>query len=475
LIIPVILCGGAGARLWPASRDDTPKPFLPLVGGRSTFAMTLERIADEAYFAPPVIVAAAVHRHLVEAARAAAGVTNVTLLLEPEPRDTAAAVGAAAALVADAAPDATILLLPADQVIRDVALFREAVVASEASAINGRIVIFGTRPDHPATGFGYIKPGRALMGTTVRSVEAFVEKPDALRASDFVAQGYLWNGGIFMMRAATALSELRAHAPDIARGVREAVARSTATGNVVTLPGDIFHMIPKLSFDHAVMEKTDRAAVAEARFEWSDVGTWASVWQASEKDSAGNAITGDAVVVDAKNVFVSTDRPTIGVVGLDDAVVVAEDGAVLVTTRARSSSVKSLVTALRTRPEKLFGDFIRHHRPWGHYQSLDQGAKHQVKRIVVNPGARLSLQKHFHRSEHWTVVAGVAEITVGMTMESLEVKTVRENESVYIPLGAIHRMANRGATPMTLIEVQVGDYLGEDDIVRLEDDYGRKD
>jgi mannose-1-phosphate guanylyltransferase/mannose-6-phosphate isomerase len=290
-----------------------------------------------------------------------------------------------------------------------------------------------------------------------------------------VAQGYLWNGGIFMMRAATALSELRAHAPDIARGVREAVARSAATGNVVTLPGDIFHMIPKLSFDHAVMEKTDRAAVAEARFEWSDVGTWASVWQASEKDSAGNAITGDAVVVDAKNVFVSTDRPTIGVVGLDDAVVVAEDGAVLVTTRARSGSVKSLVTALRTRPEKLFGDFIRHHRPWGHYQSLDQGAKHQVKRIVVNPGARLSLQKHFHRSEHWTVVAGVAEITVGMTMESLEVKTVRENESVYIPLGAIHRMANRGATPMTLIEVQIGDYLGEDDIVRLEDDYGRKD
>ena len=469
------MCGGAGTRLWPASRDDTPKPFLALVGGKTTFAMSLERVSDPAFFAPPVVVASAAHRHLVEAALAAAGVGSATILVEPEPRDTAAAVGAAAALVADAAPDATILLLPADQVVRQPEVFREAVTSAEPSAVNGRIVVFGMKPDHPATGFGYIRPGRSLMGAPVRMVEAFVEKPDALRASDLVAEGCLWNGGTFLMRAATALSELRAHAPEIARGAREAVARASAAGNVVTLSPDVFRQIPKLSFDYAVMEKTDRAVISDVHFDWSDLGTWGSVWQASAKDADGNAISGEAVVIDSRNAFVSSDRPTIGVVGIVVVVVVADDGAVLVTTRERAGGVKSLVAALRARPERLFGDFLRHSRPWGHYQSLDQGEKHQVKRIVVNPGARLSLQKHFHRAEHWTVVAGTAEVTVGMTMDTLAVTTVRENETVHIPLGAIHRLANPGTTPMTLIEVQIGDYLGEDDIVRLDDDYGRKD
>ena len=289
-----------------------------------------------------------------------------------------------------------------------------------------------------------------------------------------IAAGYLWNSGIFLMRAATALSEMQAHAPAIAAAAKAAVGSAVVSGHVTILAKDAFVAAPKLSIDYAVMEKTKLAAVVEAKFDWSDLGTWSAVWDAAKKDAAGNVTAGDAVLVDANNVYVSSERDTVGVVGVDDIVVVAADGAVLVTSRARSGEVKELVAAIHAGPEKLFGDFVRHHRPWGNYQSLDQGARHQVKRIVVNPGARLSLQKHFHRAEHWTVVEGIADITVGMDMESLKTTRVEPNQSVHIPLGAIHRMANSGSEPMTLIEVQVGDYLGEDDIVRLQDDYGRK-
>ncbi|MCR4283299.1 MAG: cupin domain-containing protein, partial [Bauldia sp.] len=244
-------------------------------------------------------------------------------------------------------------------------------------------------------------------------------------------------------------------------------------GVAVGHDAEAFAASPRLSFDYAVMEKTTQAAVVEARFDWTDLGAWSAVWDAADKDAAGNVVVGDAVLVTARNAYVSTETQRIGVVGLDNVVVVAGDGAVLVTTRERAGEVKDLVAAFEARPEKVIGDFVRHYRPWGHYQSLDQGPRHQVKRIVVNPGARLSLQKHQHRAEHWTVVEGLAEITVGMERDKLKVKTVAPGEHVHIPKGAIHRMANPGAAPMTLIEVQVGDYLGEDDIVRLEDDYGR--
>lgn len=471
VIVPVILCGGAGTRLWPASREDLPKPFLPLVGGRSTFAMTLERVADRRLFAEPVIMAATGHRRLIEAALAEAGV-SASILLEPIGRDTAAAIAAAVVFVSARDPAATILVLAADHVIRDVAGFTATVAAAASAAEAGSIVVFGIAPDHPATGYGYINPG-ARLSDAARTVAAFVEKPDAERAGRFISDGYLWNSGMFMMSAATALAEFRAHAPEILAAAEAAVARATVAGNTTTLDAEAFAAAPKMSVDYAVMEKTERAAVAEAGFDWTDLGNWSAVWDAAARDVAGNVVSGDAVLVDTRNTYVATDTQRVGVIGLDDAVVVAADGAVLVTTRARAADMKALVAAINARPEALFGDFVRHFRPWGNYQSLDQGAGYQVKRIVVEAGKRLSLQKHAHRAEHWTVVSGVAEVTIGEAAETLAVQTVKPGEHVHIPQGWIHRLANPGPGLLVLIEVQSGDYLGEDDIVRLEDDFGR--
>ncbi len=475
MIIPVVMCGGAGTRLWPASRGDSPKPFLPLVDGASTFALTLARIADRAVYGPAVVIAGADHAHLVAAALAEAGMPAVTLL-EPEGRETAAAVAAAAAFVAVDHPDATLLVLAADHVIRDHAGFRATVETALAAAEAGRIVVFGIPPAWPATGYGYIRPGAPLQMPGVRAVARFVEKPDAEHARQYIADGYLWNSGIFLLKAATALSELAAHAPQVIAAAGAAIAAGKATdgGAVLQLDTASFAAAPKISFDRAVMEKTANAAVADARFDWSDLGTWAAVWDAGSRDAAGNVLIGDAVLVDAAGSYVSTTRPKVGVVGLRDVVVVATDDAVLVAARGAADRVKDLTAAVEAAPEAVYGDFARHYRPWGYYQSLDQGRRHQVKRIVVKPGARLSLQKHARRAEHWTVVEGVAEVTVGMAREALAVRTVRQNETVDIPLGAIHRIANPGAVPVTIIEVQVGDYLGEDDIVRLEDDYGRQ-
>jgi mannose-1-phosphate guanylyltransferase/mannose-6-phosphate isomerase len=471
VIVPVILCGGAGTRLWPASREDLPKPFLPLVGDASTFALTLQRIADRTEFAAPLVVASAAHRALVEEGLASAGIEG-NVLLEPVGRDTTAAIAAAAAYVEKRTRDAVLLVLAADHVIRDRAGFASTVAAALPAAEAGRIVVFGVTPDRPATGYGYIRPGELLADGRTRAVAAFIEKPDAARAAEFVAAGYLWNSGMFMLRADVATGEVRLHAPATAEAARAAVDDARTDGNVAML-GEAFAGAERLSVDYAVMEKTERAAVVEARFDWSDLGAWSAVWDAARKDAAGNVVVGDAILVDSNNAYVATETQRIGVVGLDDAIVVAADGAVLVTTHSRAGEVKDLVAAIAARPENVLGDYIRHFRPWGHYQSLDQGAHHQVKRIVVEPGQRLSLQKHAHRAEHWTVVDGIAEITVGMDRAGLTVSTVRPGEHVHIPKGAIHRMANRGTGPMTLIEVQVGDYLGEDDIVRLEDDYGR--
>jgi mannose-1-phosphate guanylyltransferase/mannose-6-phosphate isomerase len=472
VIVPVILCGGGGLRLWPASREDSPKPFLPLVGGDSTFDLTLARVADRTLFAEPVIVAGAEHAHLVAASLAKAGAT-ATILLEPVSRDTAPAIAAAAAFVAARAPDAIMLSLPADHVIRDAQGFRDTIAAALPAAEAGNIVVFGVRPAGPATSYGYVQPGAAASTSGARSVAAFVEKPDAGHARQFIAAGYLWNSGIFLMRAATLLDEMEKHAPAVARAAQQAVAAPATNGERIALDKDSFSAAQKIAIDHAVMEKTRRAVVVDAAFDWADLGTWSSVWEAAARDSGGNVALGDAVLVGATNSYLSSPRPKVAVFGVSDAVVVATDDAVLVTSRAQADRVKDVAAAIQAKPEALFGDFARHYRPWGYYQSLDQGRRHQVKRIVVNPGARLSLQKHSHRAEHWTVVDGIADVTVGMDRDSLKVTRVNANEAIEIPLGAIHRMANPGATPMTLIEVQVGDYLGEDDIVRLEDDYGR--
>ncbi len=470
-ITPVILCGGAGTRLWPASRPDTPKPFLPLVDGRSTFALTLTRISDPAVFASPVVVAGASHQHLVMEALAEAGLA-ATVLLEPGPRDTAPAIAAAAAFVAARDPDATLLVLPADHVIRDVQGFAATVSGALPAADAGYIVTFGVTPDRPATEYGYVEPGLAVDEKPARIVDRFVEKPDEENAIALLAASCLWNSGIFLMRAATAMAKMSRQAPRVVSAAQDAV-RGTATDGAVRLADEAFLSAPRISFDFAVMEKTELAAVVEARFDWSDLGTWSAVWDAADKDAEANVSAGDVVLVDTRGSYVATSRPKLGVVGVDDVVIVASDDAVLVTSRARTASVKTLVAAIDAAPEALIGDFARHYRPWGYYQSLELGAGHQVKRIVVNPGQRLSLQKHAHRAEHWTVVEGVAEVTVGMTMETLAVSAVAKSGSIDIPRGAIHRLTNRGTVPVTIIEVQFGDYFGEDDIVRLEDDYGR--
>jgi mannose-1-phosphate guanylyltransferase/mannose-6-phosphate isomerase len=468
------MCGGAGKRLWPASRSESPKPFLSLVDGASTFALTLKRIADPAFYGRAVVIAGADHWHLLAAALAEAG-AEADVLLEPEGRDTAAAIASAAAFVAARDPEAVLLVLAADHVIRDHAGFRAVVETALPAAAAGHIVVFGIEPTWPATGYGYIHPGMPLAVSGASTVAAFVEKPDSARARRFLADGYLWNSGIFLLSAAVALKEVATYAPAVGAAARAAIAAGKRQdGGALLLDRAAFAAAPKISFDRAVMEKTANAAVTEAAFDWSDLGTWAAVWEAATPDPGGNITIGDAILIDTTGSYVSTTRPKVGLVGVSDLVVVASDDAVLVAARSASDKVKELTVAIEQAPEAVIGDFIRHYRPWGHYQSLDQGSHHQVKRIVVNPGSRLSLQKHFHRAEHWTVVEGVAEITLGLDPAALEVKTLVANETVHIPKGAIHRMANHGSVPMTIIEVQVGDYLGEDDIVRLEDDYGRQ-
>lgn len=472
-IVPVIMCGGAGTRLWPASNDASPKPFLPLVDGRSTFAGTLERVGDPALFAPPVIVANREHRFLIAEALSDEGVA-ASLILEPEGRDTAAAVAAAAVFVTRRDPEATILVLAADHLIRDLAGFRATAALAGKAAARGEIVVFGIRPSEPAPGFGYIRPGDALPGVEgVARVAAFVEKPDRATAETYLRDGYLWNSGNFTMRVATVIGELRAYAPDTLAAAEAALDGARTDGDATELSRDAFRKAPKIAFDRAVMEKTKKAAVVAARFDWSDLGTWHSVWDAATKDADNNASVGDVALVGTSGSFVSTDRPVVGLLGVKDLVVVADSDAVLVAPRERADSVKDLVGALGALKEKVVGGHARHYRPWGWYQSLELGEAHQVKRLEVKPGGRLSLQRHRHRSEHWTIVAGEGEVTTGMDMASLETRTVGVNQTAEIPLHAIHRVANRGTVPLTIIEVQCGTYLGEDDIERFEDDYGR--
>ncbi len=472
MIIPVILCGGGGTRLWPLSRPDEPKPFLPLVDGRSTFSLTLERLAGNPLFGPSVIVASAAHRYAVSRALQEARL-NAAILVEPAPRDTAPAVAAAAAFVAGADAFATLLVLPADHLIRDTKGFAATIAAAAPVADSGRIVIFGIAPEEPSPNFGYIKPGEALATKTAMSVDGFVEKPDAQKASEMMSEGWLWNAGIFLMRAATALAELGQHAPAVAAAARTAVSQGQGDGNALVLAREPFMTAPAISFDRAVMEKTQQAAVVAGRFDWSDLGTWESIFALAKKDPNGNAVSGDVVVFDTNDSMVSSTRAKVAVAGLDNVLVVATDDSVLVTTRERAASLKDVVAAVNGAPEKVIGDYVRHYRPWGHYQALALGERHQVKRLVVNPGQRLSLQLHHQRAEHWTVVEGAAEVTVGPDSKSLKTRGLQVGQSIDIPRESIHRLANRGAIPLVIIEVQNGEYLGEDDIVRIEDDYGR--
>jgi mannose-1-phosphate guanylyltransferase/mannose-6-phosphate isomerase len=476
MIIPVILSGGSGTRLWPLSRKLYPKQLLPLVGDNTMLQDTVKRLDGVADLAAPMIVCNESHRFLVAEQLRNIGVDHQGILLEPIGRNTAPAVAAAAmqVLVSDADDEgkdtrgATLLILPADHVVRDPAAFQRAVAVGYAAAQQGSLVTFGVVPDKPETGYGYIRMGDD-QGSGAFAVDKFVEKPDAATAAEYVSsRKYLWNSGMFMFRVESWLEELERLAPEMVVACREAVAEAARDLDFVRLDVDAFTRCPGDSIDYAVMEKTERAVVVPLDAGWSDVGNWSSLHAAHEADADDNVTVGDVVLESSKGCYVHATSRMVAAVGLDEHVVVETADAVMVAPKSRSQDVKALVERLR---EKGRGESQLHRevfRPWGSYDSIDMGDRFQVKRLVVKPGAILSLQKHHHRAEHWIVVTGTAEIT-----RDDEVFLLTENQSTYIPLGAVHRIANPGKVPLEIIEVQSGSYLGEDDIVRFEDTYGR--
>jgi mannose-1-phosphate guanylyltransferase/mannose-6-phosphate isomerase len=467
-IIPVIMCGGAGTRLWPVSRESMPKQFVPLVGQGSTFQQVLARISDPALFARPIVITNADFRFVVAEQLRERGI-EADIVLEPLRRDSGPAVAVSAVLAAERDREALVLVLAADHVVRKPDAFREACRRAAVAAAEGRIVTFGIEPTHPATNYGYIRPGEKLNGASVRAVEAFVEKPDAATAAGYVADRYLWNSGNFLFHAATMLGEIERFEPAMAEAATAAVRGLTRDLDFLRLAAEPFARAPKKSIDYAVMERTKLAAVVPADLGWSDVGSWSTVWDILDHDQVGNATDGPVVMLDSRNCLVrSEDSVLTTVVGLDDVIVVSTADAVLVSARAAAEQVKTLVEHLKANNHRAAVEHRRIYRPWGYYQDVDIAPRYRVKRIVVKPGSKLSLQKHFHRSEHWVVVKGTAEVTIGS-----DVRSVHENESIYIPIGSVHRLANPGKIPLELIEVQVGSYLGEDDIVRLDDVYGR--
>jgi mannose-1-phosphate guanylyltransferase/mannose-6-phosphate isomerase len=469
LIVPVILLGGSGTRLWPVSRESLPKQFWPLLSERSMIAETACRAVGEG-FAPPIVVCNQEHRFLVAEQMRRAGAGRVRIVLEPVGRNSAPAITAAALLVADETPDAVIWMMPADAAIRDVAALHAALAIAVAAARTGSIVTFGMRPTAPETGYGYIEAGAPLACTAgAYEVASFVEKPNAAKAAFLAASGrYLWNSGMFVFTAATLIEEMERHAPEVLRTVRASVTESSKDLDFTRLAPEAFKACPSISLDYAVAERTSRAAVVHADIGWSDVGSWGALWELGEKDASGNVAVGDVLLEGASNCYARSDGILTAVVGLEDAVVVVTEDAVLATHREHSQDVKKVVDRLKVdrRPEAVAHNRV--YRPWGFYESLIMGERFQVKRILVNPGQKLSLQKHFHRAEHWVVVHGS-----GLVTRDAETLLVRENESIYLPLGCVHRLDNPGKIPLTLIEVQSGSYLGEDDIVRLEDTYGR--
>ncbi len=412
IIQPVIMCGGSGTRIWPELRESLPKQVIPLIGDQSTFQSIVSLVSDPEIFERPVVITNFEYRFRVAEQLKEIG-AEATILLEPEKRDSAAAVGAAAAWVALRDPQAVVAVLAADHVFKDgkrfAALCAQAGVAAEA----GETVTFGVTPDHPATAYGYIHPGKPLaVDPQVRQVERFVEKPDKDRARSFIEQGFLWNSGNFVFRADVMLEELARFEPEIAAATSKAVVLAKKDLGFIVLDPEFFGKAPMTSIDYAVMERTQRAAVLAADVGWSDVGQWSTVWRLSPKDADGNSLRGRAVAIDSSNVLVRSDEHLAAVIGLDHVIVVATGDAVLVADQSQTEKVKQLVERLKAEAHPEATQHRRMYRPWGYYQSVDQGERYQVKRIVVRPGGQLSLQKHYHRAEHWIVVRGAAEVTL---------------------------------------------------------------
>ena len=464
-LIPVLLSGGSGTRLWPLSREAYPKQFLPLAGAQTMLQATWARVRD-LDGAAPLVVANEEHRFVVAEQLREAGCTPDALILEPVGRNTAPAIAVAALQALAGGEDALLLVLPSDHVIRDEAGFRAAVRTAQPAAQQGALVTFGIVPDAPEAGYGYIK---AAPGDGVRAVERFVEKPDRATAERYLAEGgYYWNSGMFLFRAGRYLEELQRLQPAMLAACREALDRARRDADFLRLDKDAFANCPADSIDYAVMEKTAHAAVLPVDLGWSDVGSWSALWEVATRDPEGNAHRGDVIALDCRDTYAWGERRLIALIGLDDVVVVDTDDALLVARKDRVQQVKDIVRRIKAERRSEATWHRKVYRPWGAYDSIDHAERFQVKRITVKPGATLSLQMHHHRAEHWIVVSGTARVTRGE-----EVFLLGENQSTFIPLGTRHRLENPGMVPLELIEVQSGSYLGEDDIIRFEDKYGR--
>ena len=468
-IYPVILTGGAGSRLWPLSREHYPKPLLPLFGQRTLLQDTAMRLNGLDGAQAPVFVCNEEHRFLVAEQVQSIGLQSGAILLEPEGRNTAPALTLAALYLSEKDPQALIIAMPADHVIPDTEVFGSAVKQAAELAKQGYLVTFGIVPKHAETGYGYIHRGVPIESSQAFSVDRFVEKPDLATAQSYINTGeYYWNSGIFALRADTWLAEIERYAPAIADACRAAIDSGKRDNDFCRVGKESFLLSPSNSIDYAVMEKTDKVAVVPLDAGWSDVGAWSALWDISKRDMQGNVTQGDVLVHDVQNTLVVAQHRCVAAIGLENAVVIETPDAVLVTSRGRAQDVKEIVSQLKKSGRDEYKFHRRVFRPWGDYEGIDVGARYQVKRLTVKPGASLSLQMHHHRAEHWIVVKGTARVTRGN-----EILTLSENESTYIPLGTKHRLENPGKIPLEIIEVQSGSYLGEDDIVRFEDVYDR--
>lgn len=469
-IFPVILSGGSGTRLWPLSRSLFPKQLLPLASSQTLLQETARRVADNQKFAPPIIICNDHHRFVVAEQLRSINIIPKSIVLEPVPRNTAAAVMIAAKVVAQDNPDACLLILPSDHAIADLKGFQQAIDQAIPAAQAGWMVSFGMTPTHPETGYGYLHQGKEISETPgVYKVDKFIEKPNAEQAASLLVQGnHLWNGGMYLFQAKRAIAEIERYLPEVAIAAQKALAAATHDLDFLRLNQEALLESPSISIDYGVMEKTDRAAVVPAAIGWSDVGSWASLAETLKSDSSGNIAVGDVLLEETKGSYVRSEGPLVCTLGVDNLIVVATEDAVLVTQKNQAQKVGKLVEKLRAmgRPESDANPTV--YRPWGSYKTVRSGDRFQVKYITVKPHAKLSLQYHHHRAEHWIVVRGTARVT-----RDSEEWTLNENESTYISPGTSHRLENPGRILLELIEVQSGSYLGEDDIVRLEDVYGR--
>jgi mannose-1-phosphate guanylyltransferase / mannose-6-phosphate isomerase len=467
---PVVLSGGSGTRLWPMSRSQHPKQLLSLLGEDSLLRQTVERVAGRQGFAAPVVVANDDHRFLIAEQLREAGIVPAGLFLEPVGRNTAPAVAVAALWLTERDPGALMLVMPSDHVIADRDAFHTAIGRAAIAAGQGKLVTFGITPARAETGYGYIDAGAAIPGCEGSfAVTRFIEKPAAADAERYLAAGtYFWNSGIFLFAASVYLAELERLRPDMLAACRDAVAKAERDADFIRLDKAAFSACPSDSIDYAVMEHTERSAVVPVDMGWNDLGSWDALWETGKRDPAGNALVGNVLAEDAQNCYLRSEAGLVAAVGIEDLVVVATADAVMVAPRRRAQDVRRLVTRLVEEGREEADAPPTVHRPWGSYTSLHNGHRVQVKHIVVKPGGRLSLQMHHHRAEHWVIVRGTGRVTRGDEQIMLS-----ENQSTYIPLGTPHRLENPGKIPLHVIEVQSGEYLGEDDIVRFDDHYGR--